>query len=95
MTLTKKHFTQLAKQLGEMKPHLRKGVLTDDASAMYDWQIKKFLEWCNPAFDEDLFDEAVKSFKELKEIRLNDERIKKHVKAEEMLSKSQFGIVNK
>ena len=77
MTITKKHFTQLAKQLGEMKPHLRKGVLTDDASAMYDHQIKNFLAWCNPAFDFDKFDDAVQGFRDAYVIRLrHDERIK-------------------
>ena len=61
----------------------------------YEDRIHEFFKSFSDTYDGVLYFDAIsKRVRELDNLE-NEERIKKHVKAEEMLSKSQFGIVNK
>ena len=64
---------------------------TEDLIMDYEDRIHEFFKSFSKTYDGVIFFDAISERVRDRVNAANDERIKKHVKAEEMLSKSQFG----
>jgi len=97
MTMSKKHYKDMASRLSRIRFNNREKTSVNrvDLHLEYENAISDFFNSFSNYYDEDTFFDAILIETMALKSDANDERIRKHVKAEEMLSKSQFGIVNK
>ena len=95
--MSKKHYKDMADRLGKIRFNNREktSVNRNDIHIEYENAISDFFKSFSKSYNEDIFFDAILMARLKRKSEANDERIRKHVKAEEMLSKSQFGIVNK
>jgi len=97
MTITKKHYKDMAVRLGNLRFKYKDKSSSNTADLIMDYEdrINEFFNSFSDTYDGVLFYDAISKRVRDRVNQENEERIRKHVKAEEMLSKSQFGIVNK